>query len=138
MPPWPSLSHIDITGSISDIASYGISASVAPSLRLDIRELDHLGPLFGFSRDKPTEIVWRARDRRCSQVCKSCTHRRVAEAGVNLSIELVYVFRWSLLWRAESKPDAHLEPRQELPDSRDGRQRRRSRSAGYCERDRKS
>jgi hypothetical protein len=43
---------------------------VRGSVRLDVRELDHLGPLLGFVGDELAEVAGRSRKRRAAQVGK--------------------------------------------------------------------
>ena len=53
-----SSSFRDPNQSSTRLVFYGISAEIVGSLRLDARELDHLGPLLGVVGDKLAEVGW--------------------------------------------------------------------------------
>ena len=59
------------------------------SLRLDARELDHLGPLLGFVGDELAEVGWRTGKHCAAKVGKPRLHPSVGESGIDLLVELV-------------------------------------------------
>src|SRR5262245_26807049 len=56
---------------------------------LDVRELDHLGPLLGFCGDQPAKIRRRACERRAAQLGEPRLDLGIGEACVDLLVELL-------------------------------------------------
>ena len=52
---------LPVIGTHSRTGIYGISCPIRGSVRLDARELDHLGPLLGFVSDQLSELSGRTR-----------------------------------------------------------------------------
>ena len=61
---------------------------VRGSVRLDVRELDHLGPLFRFFGDELAELGGRARKDSATKVGKALLHLGISEACVDLLVGL--------------------------------------------------
>src|ERR1700689_3918408 len=59
------------------------------SLRLDVRELDHLGPFLGFIGDELAQIGRRTGEWHGAQSGKPRLQRGVGEAGIDRLVELV-------------------------------------------------
>src|SRR5580700_10710081 len=59
------------------------------SLRLDVRELDHLGPFLGFVGNELAEIGRRASEWHGAQSGKPRLQCGIGEAGIDLLVELV-------------------------------------------------
>src|SRR5215471_8210331 len=59
------------------------------SVRLDSRELDHLGPLLCFISDELAEVRRRAREWDSPKVRKPCLHVGVRKSDVNLPVEFL-------------------------------------------------
>src|SRR5215831_11841507 len=94
----------------------------AASVRLDARELDHLGPLFGFVGDELAELGRRACKHCAAHVRKPRLQLRVGEAGIDLLVELVDHLNRRIPRHTDAVPDARLVARQELTHGRDARQ----------------
>src|SRR5262245_54152080 len=62
---------------------YGMSS--AGLLRLDVRELDHLGPLFRFLRNEFSKVGGRHRHRHAANVGEPCLNLGIGEARIELS-----------------------------------------------------
>src|ERR1700733_9275198 len=58
-------------------------------LRLDVRELDHLGPFLGFVGNELAEIGRRTGKRHGAQSGKPRLQRGIGETGIDLLVELV-------------------------------------------------
>src|SRR5262245_38627345 len=65
---------------------YGISWPIRGSVRLDARELDHLGPLLGFLGNEFPEIGGRERDHGAAEVGKPRLDLGISKAGVDLLV----------------------------------------------------
>src|SRR5262249_25613052 len=59
------------------------------SLRLDVRELHHLAPLFGFLGDQLGEVSGRTRKHRAAEVSEPRLHRGIGESHIDLLVECV-------------------------------------------------
>src|SRR5580700_7909837 len=92
------------------------------SLRLDVRELDHLGPFFGFVGDELAEIGGRAWKWHGAEIGKSLLQRGVGEAGIYLLVELVDDVGRRALGRADAVEAARIVARHELRHARNIRQ----------------
>src|SRR5215475_950562 len=64
-------------------------ASEAASLRLDVRKLDHLGPLFDFRSVELSIVGRRERKHGAAQVRKPRLRLGIDEAGIDLPVELI-------------------------------------------------
>src|SRR6516164_9361717 len=106
------------------------------SLRLDVRELDHLGPFLGFVSNQLAKIDWRARERRAAEVGDARLERGIVEAGVDLLVELVDDLGRRLIGRTDAVPLACLVARNELADGRNVRQGVRARCRRHRQRSR--
>jgi hypothetical protein len=62
--------------------------SSAGLLRLDVCELDHLGPLFRFLRNEFSKVGGRHRHRHAAKVGEPCLNLGIGEARIELSVEL--------------------------------------------------
>src|ERR1700722_7766416 len=72
------------------------------SLRLDIRELDHLGPFLGFVGNELAEIGRRAGKHHGAEIGKPLLQRGIGEAGIDLFVQLVDDVGGRALWRADA------------------------------------
>src|SRR5262245_37850938 len=59
------------------------------SLRLDARELDHLGPFLDFLGDELAKIGGRTREHCTSQIGEARLHGGIGESGINFLVELL-------------------------------------------------
>src|SRR6202795_2390759 len=84
------------------------------SLRLDIRELDHLGPFLGFIGNELAEIGRRTGERHGAEIGNPLLQRGIAEAGIDLLVELVDDVGWRVLGRANAVEAARIVARHEL------------------------
>jgi len=84
---------------------YGTLIEIAGSLRLDVRELDHLAPLLGFVGDELAEVSGRADKRSASEVGEPGLDFGIGDASVNCLVELVNNLR-CVLGRADAEPPA--------------------------------
>src|SRR5262245_59576156 len=114
--------------------AYGISAPSPTSVCLDAGQLDHLAPLLGFFGDELAEVGGRARNHCTAQIGEPCLKLGIGKASVDLRVELVDDFLWSVLRRAETPPCACLVSLHKLTYGRDVRQCVRARRGGYRER----
>src|SRR6516164_5827472 len=92
--------------------------SGSASLRLDAREFDHLGPLFGFVSYELAEIGRRAGKYRAAEVGQPRLHLGIGEGGVDLFVELVDDFGRRGFRCADAEPEARLISRHKLTDGR--------------------
>src|SRR5262249_35125668 len=90
-------------------------ASSGESLRLDARELHHLGPLLRFRGDEPAEVGGRAPNHRTAQVGEPCLEPGIGEGGVDLAVELVDDLGRRTGGCAHPPPPPPLPPPPELP-----------------------
>src|ERR1700726_1950221 len=67
------------------------------SLRLDVRELDHLGPFLGFVGNELAEIGWRAGKCHGAEIGKPLLQRGIGKAGIDLLVEPVDDVGWRVL-----------------------------------------
>src|SRR5215467_12788670 len=72
------------------------------------RELDHLGPLFGFLADELAEVGGRARKHRAAEVGKPRFNLGISEARIDLIIELLDNLDGRVPGCANAKPLARL------------------------------
>src|ERR1700726_2984858 len=70
------------------------------SLRLDVRELDHLGPFLGFVGNELAEIGWRAGKCHGAEIGKPLLQRGIGKAGIDLLVKPVDDVGWRVLGRA--------------------------------------
>jgi hypothetical protein len=73
------------------------------SVRLDVREFDHLGPLLSLLGDQLIEIRRRARKRGRAQLCGAGLNLRIGEGGIDLAVELVDDLGRCVLGRTDAK-----------------------------------
>src|SRR5262245_31968330 len=90
----------------------------AASVRLDARELDHLGPLFGFVGDQLSELSRRSRQRHAAEISETGLHLRVVESRVDLLVEFVDDLGRRGLRGADAEPETSFVARNKLTDSR--------------------
>src|SRR5712691_12883262 len=81
------------------------------SLRLDARELDHLGPLLRVVGNELSEIGRRARDNLAAQVDEPGLDPRIGQARVDLVVEPVDDLGRRIARRADAVPGARLVAR---------------------------
>src|SRR5215510_2111647 len=98
-------------------------AGSCASLRLDARELDDLGPLFGFVGDELAKIGGRTRKHRTSQIGEARLHGRIGESGIDLLVELVDDLCRRGLWYDDPIPASRLVARQIFAHDRNVRQK---------------
>src|ERR1700676_1170465 len=110
------------------------SVGLPESLRLDVRELHHLAPLFGFLDDELSKVGGRACKRRGAQFGDSCPQPWIGWSRVYLPVELVDDLGWRALGRADAVERAGLVARYEVPHGRDVWQHLRARRC--CDRQR--
>jgi hypothetical protein len=103
-------------------------------IRLDARDLDHLGPFLGFVRDELAEARGRHRHRLGAQFGKPRLQLGVSQSGIALRVELGDDLGGRVLWRAEAVPGACLIAWYEITHRGDVRQKRRTRRTGDCQR----
>src|SRR6266513_2039094 len=111
-----------------------IPPGFSESLCLDARELDHLGPLFGFIRDELSEVSGRARKRRAAEVGKTSFHSWIGETCVDFLIELVDDFSRCVLGAANPGPGTCLIVRHEVTHGRNVGESLRAHRGGHRER----
>src|SRR5262245_48778096 len=111
-----------------------ISPGPHGSLRLDARELDHLGPLLGLVGDQLAKVDRGAGKHRAAQVGKPRHDLGIGESCVGLLVERVDDFGGRALRCAEAEPEARLIARHELAHGWKIRQRLRAFCARYCQR----
>src|SRR5262245_31201488 len=102
--------------------------------RFDVEGPDHLAPFLGFVGDELTDVRRRAREYCAAQVGKSRLELGIAEARVDLLVELLDDLNGRALGRAEADPGARLVARHKFAHGRDVRQYLRTRCGSYCER----
>src|ERR1700722_3870011 len=88
------------------------------SLRLDVRELDHLGPFLGLFGNELAEIGWRAGKWHGAQSGKPRLQRGIGEARIDRLVELVDDVGRRGLGRADAIEDARIVDRHELRHGR--------------------
>src|SRR5262249_24948811 len=101
--------------------------------RLDVRELDHLGPLFEFSSVELSVVGRRKCKHGATQVDKARLDLGINEGGVDLPIEPIHDLGGRSVGDSDATYRTGLVARYELADGRDVRQQFRSR----CSRHRK-
>jgi hypothetical protein len=77
-------------------------------LRLEARELDHLGPFFCFVGDELAELDGRSRKHRAAQVGNPRLHFGIGESRVDLLVELVDDIGGRIFRDGEAIPLARL------------------------------
>src|SRR5580692_2860737 len=92
------------------------------SLRLYVRELDHLGPFLGFIGDELAEIGRRAGKWHGAEIGKPLLQRGIGEASIDFLVELVDDVGGRALRCADAVEAARIVTRHELRHSRDIRQ----------------
>src|SRR4029077_20595598 len=106
--------------SATDVTEY--SAASRESLRLDVRKLDHLGPLFDF-RSVELPVVGR---RKCkhgaTQVGKAHLNLGIDEGGVDFPIEPIHDVGGRSLGGCDASYRTGLVARDEIADGREVRQ----------------
>src|SRR5262252_6260264 len=88
------------------------------SVRLDARELDHLGPLLGFVGDQLSELSRRLRQRHAAEISETGLHLRVVESRVDLLVEFVDDLGRRAFRCADAEPETPFVARNKLTDSR--------------------
>src|SRR5262249_18242754 len=83
----------------------GMTAWVT-SLRLDLRELDHLRPALGLLGDELAEFRGRQDQNGAAHVLEPPLDLRIGERGIDLAVEQIDDFRGRLGRRANSGPAA--------------------------------
>src|SRR5215471_2517349 len=96
-------------------------------LRLDARELHHLGPFLNVLGDELAELSGRTCKRRVAKVCKPRFHRGIGENGIDLLVELLDDIGRCIHWCGDTQPRARIVARQKIAQRWDVRQRRRAR-----------
>ena len=88
------------------------------SIRLDVGELDHLGPPLGLLDDELVEFRWRRRLDRIAQVLEPRLEFRIDKRGVHLAVEQRDDLRRSVRRRADPGPAAADIARHRVADGR--------------------
>src|SRR5215472_3154655 len=96
------------------------------SLRLNARELHHLGPFLNVLGDELAELGGRTCKRRVAKVCKPRFHRGIGKNGIDLFVEFLDDIGGCILWRPDTQPRARIVARQKIAQRWDVRQRRRA------------
>src|SRR5262245_47165753 len=85
--PKRSLDSAAFAFAYRDVMEYPLR--VLRSFHFDVRESNHLAPLFGFVRDELSEVGGRARSHRDAQLGKPCLHIGVGKGRIYLLVEPV-------------------------------------------------
>src|SRR5262249_23886112 len=94
---------------------------LAGSLRLNARELDHLGQLLGFGSNELSEFGRRHRHRHAPKVGDPRLKLWVGEDGIDLSVELLDDLSGRVFRHANAVPRTRLVTRHEIAHRRDVR-----------------
>ena len=81
-----------------------------PSLRLDIRGPDHLGPLLSFVGNKLAEVRRRACEYRAAEVSDPRFHLGIGESRIDLLVEYVDDLVGRAPGCADARPSGRLIP----------------------------
>src|SRR5581483_746017 len=96
----------------------------ARSLRLDVCELDALGPFPGFIDDELAELDGCHRHWRTSQLGKARLQRCIRKGRIGLLVQLLNNVSGEVVWSADPIPDGSLVTRQKFGHRGDIRERR--------------
>src|SRR5262245_6116669 len=94
----------------------------AVSLRLDARELDHLGPFLGFGCNESAELGGAKTHWDGADIAEPRPDVRRSQPGIDLAVEPFDDLRWRAGGRADPDPGPRLVSRQRLGDGRHARQ----------------
>src|SRR5215469_14146951 len=84
------------------------------SLRLNARELHHLGPFLNVLGDELAELGGRTCKRRVAKVCNPRFHRGIGENSIDLLVEFLDEIGGRIFWRADTQPRARIIARQKI------------------------
>src|ERR1700686_5536162 len=96
--------------------------SIASSVRLGARELDHFDPLLGFVGDELAEIGRRACEGYPTKIGEARLHLRIGEGRIDLLVDPVDDLVGGFLGRADALPATRLVTRHEITYGRNVRQ----------------
>src|SRR5262249_34065706 len=77
-------------------------------LRLETRQLDHLGPLRKVGCDQRPELARRQDDRRGAELGELRLDARVCQPGIDLAVELLDDVGWRAAGNTDAGPRPHL------------------------------
>jgi hypothetical protein len=89
-----------------------------PGLNLDVRSLDHIGPLLGVTGDTLSELGRGSCNDVLAQFDQPMLQLCIDEPGIDFRIELVDNFRRRAFRRDDSKPRARFVSRYDFIDCR--------------------
>src|SRR5262245_22549848 len=112
---------------------YGMSGG-GRSLRLDARELDHLGPFVGLGCNESAELGGAKNHWDGADIAEPRPDVRRSQPGIDLAVEPFDDLHWRAGGRAETVPGPRLVSRQRLGDGRHVRQHVESLAARHRER----
>src|SRR5262249_7279988 len=78
------------------------------SLRLNARQLHHLGPFLNVLGDELPELGGRTCKRRVAKVCNPRFHRGIGKNGIDLLVEFLDDIGRCIHWRADTQPRARI------------------------------
>src|SRR5215831_14834514 len=88
--------------------------TLRPALRLNARELHHLGPFLNVLGDELAELGGRTCKRRVAKVFNPRFHRGIGKNGIDLLVEFFDDIRRCIHWRADAQPRARIVARQKI------------------------
>src|SRR5262249_43394703 len=96
----------------------GFMETQARSLRLDARELDHLGPFLGFGCNESAELGGAKNHWDGADIVEPRPDVRRSQPGIDLAVEPFDDLHWRAGGRADPGPGPRLVSRQRLDDGR--------------------
>src|SRR6516162_11666267 len=103
------------------------------SLRLDVRELDHPGPLLGFVGDEVAKFGGRHRHWLEAKANKARLCQGIGKDGIDLLAEPLDNFARSIFWHADTLPAACLVAGYRFAQGRGIRQQIQAGRGGDCQ-----